>query len=120
MNGVIVRTPAKNRLIHFINEAKLDEDYSFVIEGGVSKAEAFVQQMRVELSRFRNILKKHGKEPRNFKVLTIAIDEFLDDDTGATKCRVTLRQSMAGHVRIEEQYSEILSKLSKPSTGNNT
>ena len=116
MNGVVVKTPAKSRLIDFIQTGEMDKDYIFSIEGDAIKAEAFVQQMRVELSRFRNIVKSQGKEPRNFKVLLIAVDEY-QDEQNVLRTRITLRQSMAGHVRIEEKFGDVLSKLSKPDAG---
>lgn len=116
MNGVVVKTPAKSRLIDFIQNGKMDEDYNFTIEGDAIKAEAFVQQMRVELSRFRNIVKSQGREPRNFKVLLIGVDEY-PNEQDVLYSKITLRQSMAGHVRIEEKFGDVLSKLSKPDAG---
>ena len=115
MVGVIVRSPAKQRLIDFINNAKMDENYTFNLRGDTQKADAFTQQMRVELSRFRKLLKRRGQIPRDFKVLTISITEF-ETDQNEIRCTVVLKQSMSGHARVEEQLGDVLSKIARPET----
>ena len=78
LNLAGVNPSVKTILTHFLKEAVEDEPWNFKINGNQYNAKSFVQRMRTELSRYRNILIQRNRIPKKFKMLIHNIIEYSD------------------------------------------
>ncbi|KKL14776.1 hypothetical protein LCGC14_2512280 [marine sediment metagenome] len=99
------KSPPKLALIDFINRAQVGIDYTFLAPIPVSKADNFVHRMRVELSRFREILRQKSRTPKHFKVLFIKAEKVTN-----ASCKITLRKSLSGH-DVSSEIQEVWEAL---------
>lgn len=101
------KSPAKNQLVDMLVSLKdVDEgEYTFYINGDEHDARNFVHRMRVELSRFRNVIKSRGQVMKPFKILLLEIEENKDEKT-----KIVLKKSMDGH-QVTKDVMEIFDAL---------
>lgn len=71
-----VTSPAKARVIDFVKTTGLGEQYSFEFEGSESDARKYVHNMRVHLSRMRDIVRSAGGTVLPFKMKLISIERI--------------------------------------------
>ena len=103
---------AKQRVIDFVVNAKLETDYSFLYEGDTDAAQRFVHRMRVELSRLRKLLKNSGRTPSLFKVYIVdMIPQTTVDQKPRTK--VVLRKTGSAQVEIDENLRDALAAIER-------
>lgn len=95
----------KRKLINFLKNAVLDEDYSFPVDIPNDEAINFVHRMRVELSRFREKVKRSNRTPKSFKMLLIGSVK-----NGDNKCIITLRKSQSSH-DVSNEIDEIFDTI---------
>lgn len=67
-----IMTP-KEHLLAFLKLKENGAYYRFIISGDTQTANAFIQRMRVNLSRKRTEVKEHGFAPRPFSMRVAAI-----------------------------------------------
>ena len=81
-------SPAKRRVLEFLQHVKDNNEFRFVVDGNETQAHAFVQHMRVELSRIRKLARQAGHNPRRItmRMRSIAILPSAD----GPRCTVTL------------------------------
>ena len=92
-----VKSLPKRKLINFLQNAELDKNFNFTVDIPVEEALNFVHRMRVELSRFRDKVRKQARTPKHFKMLYIKAEE-----SGTEKCIITLKKSMSRNDVSEE------------------
>lgn len=106
LNAPVQNLSPKETLINFLRDSVLDEDYIFDFAGSYVQAEAFIQRMRVALSRFRAEIIKLNKPLNHFYVLTKSIEVKSD-----TYCTVTLIKSKQRKKKIESKVNDVLDFL---------
>lgn len=101
-------SPAKLKIIHFVKNSKVNEPYTFELEGTQRNAERFVHRMRVELSRLREEVKRRNLIPRPFKMLLQKI-EFVPNAAINTQKITLLKVTDANDVSsdIDDIFDEI-------------
>lgn len=92
-----VKSLPKRKLVNFLQNAELDKDFEFAVDIPIEEALQFVHRMRVELSRFRDKVRKQSRTPKHFKMLYIKSDE-----KGTQKCTITLKKSLSRNDVSEE------------------
>ncbi len=92
-----VKSLPKRKLVNFLQNAEFDKDYNFTVDIPVEEALNFVHRMRVELSRFRDKVRKQDRIPKHFKMLYVGAIE-----SGTEKCVITLKKSMSRNDVSEE------------------
>jgi len=100
-----VKSLPKQKLINFLKNGKLEEDYSFEVAIPIEEALNFVHRMRVELSRFREKVRQKKRIPKHFKMLYIKAEA-----AGEGKCNITLRRSLSGH-DVSNEIDEIFNDI---------
>jgi len=78
----------KQKLIEFLQNSKMDENFVIAIPVNVSQAESFVHRMRVELSRLRDQVRKRNRVPKVFKMMFINAMSINEN-----KCSIILRRT---------------------------
>ena len=94
---VNVKSLPKRKLVNFLQNAEFDKNYNFTVDIPVGEALNFVHRMRVELSRFRDKVRKRDRTPKHFKMLYIKAEA-----SGTKKCIITLKKSMSRNDVSEE------------------
>ena len=114
-----IKSEPKKQLIHFIKNSVLEEDYKFTIEGDESDAKSFVQRMRVELSRLRDIARNRKLTIARWKMLQKGIEvnmpshDEVDETNIFPVATITLLRSQSGHVEIPDDVNDALSFMSE-------
>ena len=96
-----VKSLPKRKLISFLKDSELDKEFKFSVDIPVAEALYFVHRMRVELSRFREKVKKLSRTPKHFKMLYISAVA-----DGNNRCIITLKKSLSAH-DVSEALDEI-------------
>lgn len=96
-----VKSLPKRKLVSFLKEAELDKDFAFSVDIPVAEALNFVHRMRVELSRFREKVRKKARTPKQFKMLYVKAEA-----AGDFKCIITLKKSLSLH-DVSNELDEI-------------
>lgn len=110
--AVEIKSPAKLEMFKFV-KTDYDEDYVFEVDGGEAVAQAFVRNMRVELSRLRRLAEENGRTPVPFKMRVVSLEEFQNQNGGSpVKTRVTLRRTKSMATEITEEISSVLNNIS--------
>jgi hypothetical protein len=96
---------AKMQMIDFLQNTNPGESYSFFVLHG--EAEKFIHRMRVELSRFRNVVKyKYNRRIKPFKVIVLSVeqvDPVLDE--------VTLRRHQSDYQVLTEELAGVFNEV---------
>lgn len=92
-----VKSLPKRKLVSFLQNAEMDQDFAFTVDIPIGEALNFVHRMRVELSRFRDKVRKQARTPKHFKMLYIKSEE-----NGTEKCTITLKKSLSRNDVSEE------------------
>lgn len=75
----------------------MDHEFEFIVDIPVAEALNFVHRMRVELSRFRDKVRKQSRTPKHFKMLYVRAEP-----SGTKKCIITLKKSLSRNDVSEE------------------
>lgn len=100
---------AKARLIDFLRRTSGPDSpklYEFIVDGNIGDAHAYVQRMRVELSRLRAIVRESGKQQRAFKMRVETMEAISPVET-----RVVLRFHEPHDIRVSHTVAEVFSAL---------
>lgn len=84
----------KDCLIKFLTSTKLDEHYTFTYAGTKEEAKKYTHNMRVELSRLRDKIRKMGKQNIHFKFVVVSVFSFQHEETGYSKTRITIMRTV--------------------------
>lgn len=101
-----IKSPAKLETINFIR-IPLESEHEFFVKGSVEDAKSFVHQMRVELSRFRDMIKQQGKVPRHFKMLLVSVTAQPE----LSGCNVVLKKTTSSH-DFSNELEDVFQNLS--------
>lgn len=107
-----VKNLPKRKLISFLRESELDKDFCFPVDIPVTEALNFVHRMRVELSRFREKVRKQSRVPKHFKMFYISATDKDDkgNHLGDNRCIITLRKSQSRN-DVSEELDEIFDTI---------
>ena len=97
---------ARNKIIEFVRTTKTRDEFSFFVRGNEEEAKKFIQCMRQELSRMRDIVKKRGHYPTPFKMNL----SLLEHDETMGRTRIVLTRNRKNEI-IAEEMSEIFDEL---------
>lgn len=101
---------SKERLKHFLKHAEPNKEYKFEIVGDVDDAEAFVQRMRVHLTRLKNLARMNGLVLKKFKMVQINIARITHKES-APASEIILMKKTACFQHTPEDVKEILEML---------
>lgn len=100
-----IKSKAKKEVLQFI-KTNMEAEYTFTIVGDEYKATKYLQRMRTELSRLRDLVRERGKVPKHFKMIHVSTVH----DPKAGNCVIVLKKTTSAN-DVSELVQEAFADL---------
>lgn len=112
-NPLETTSPAKLKCIEFMR-AEDNKEFIFTVPRDEVGARKFVQHMRVELGRFRTLLRDHGLMPKDVKMRVREFVKLEDLEDGTPQTRIVMFKQTSDEniaVDIAALFPELVSSI---------